>query len=491
MPDFSLSKALDSAAGKAIVPHPALMDRTTPMSTYQPGRGGSSRGLTSQRQAMRHSSAYGGEQAIDWVYDAINLYSDAAASAEYRLEKPDGTQLVRFKTDGTSPDAEQGPEALYRLFDKPNPFMLYSELVRLLVIDLLLVGNGYWYKWQTDDAGQPLALYRLAPSYVKIKTDPAGPVGYEYQPPGAKEPLVINPEDVIHFRRPNPHSAWYGMGVIQGAGRAMDLELSITDTMASYYENRAEPSLIIQSERRVPREVFNKLRTQLRARAGGSARAGEILVLEAGLEASTLSSTAATALFEELSTLSQQRIYAKFRAHPALFGQPSSNQGNDKVADIRREFDNSALRPFLVFLAETITAGLAESFGCKFVIEHRSTFPADELVKVVGMLAALPGIKIREIRAQLKQLGISESTGDSTIDNFVLNLPGPQADENGNIIDPVTGKKVAVADAGSADRNLPGEAGRPPNGENTSGFGSAGGKSIEDLLEELKERADG
>ena len=488
--DFSLSKALDRAAGKAIVPHPALMDRAVPVGTYQPGAGGSTRGLISQRQALRHSSAYGGDQAIDWVYDAINLYGDAAASAEYRLEDPTGALLVRHKTEGTSPDRKQGPEALYRLLDKPNPFMLYSELLRLLVIDLLLVGNGYWYKWHTDDAGHPFALYRLAPAYVKIKTNPAGPTGYEYQPPGAKEPLIIDPSDVIHFKRPNPHSAWYGMGVIQGAGRAMDLELSVTDTMASYYENRAEPSLIIQSERRVPREVFNKLRTQLRARAGGSSRAGEILVLEAGLEASTLSSTAATALFEELSTLSQQRIYAKFRAHPALFGQPSSNQGNDKVADIRREFDNSALRPFLAFLAETVTAGLTEAFGCKFVIEHRSILPADELVKVVGMLSALPGIKIREIRAQLKQFGISESTGDAAIDDFVLNLPGPEADENGNIIDPVTGKKVNVADAHSADRNLPGEPGRPPKGENTRGFGTAG-KSLEDLLDELKEKVDG
>lgn len=68
-----------------------------------------------------------------------------------------------------------------------------------------------------------LALYRLAPSYVKIKPGSYGPKSYEYQPPGAKDPIYLDPADVIHFRRPNPHSAYYGLGVIQAAGRAMDL----------------------------------------------------------------------------------------------------------------------------------------------------------------------------------------------------------------------------------------------------------------------------
>lgn len=42
--------------------------------------------------------------------------------------------------------------------------MLYDELMSLLVIDLLMVGNGYWYKWRNNDVtacwrstGLPLA----------------------------------------------------------------------------------------------------------------------------------------------------------------------------------------------------------------------------------------------------------------------------------------------------------------------------------------------
>ena len=136
----------------------------------------------------------------------------------------------------------------------------------------------------------------------------------------------------------------------------MDLELAITDTMAAYYENRADPSMIVQSERRVPRDVFNKLRAQLRARTAGSSKAGELLVLEAGLKASSLSTSAADALFAELSKMSRDRIFTKFRASPMLFGLLDEQSGSNKVSEIRREFDNSAVRPFLAKLSTQITA---------------------------------------------------------------------------------------------------------------------------------------
>lgn len=458
---FAIQRALAAQAeGKAIQPHPALQSRT-PVSVYSPGANRQD-AVISQREASRHLDAYGGGQAIDWVYDCIGLYADSTASAPYKLKrKEDGTTLVRVKTKGTPPDHVVGPKTLYDLLDRPNPFMLYDELMSLLVIDLMLVGNAYWFKWRTNDEGQPLALYRLSPSYVKIVPGQFGPKRYEYQPPGAREPLKIPTEQIIHFRRPNPHSAYYGMGVIQGGGRAMDLELAITETMAAYYENRADPSLIIQSDRRVPRDVFNKLRAQLRARVAGAPRAGELLVLEAGLKASTLSPSAADALFKDLSKMSRDRIFTKFRTSPLLFGLVDDAGSSNKISDARREFDNYALRPFLDRLQNQVTTSLTEAWGIEYTINYRTQLPPEEAAKIAGEIAKVPGIKVREVRAQYSQFGIEESTGDPEIDEEILNMPTNELDENGQ---PIGGGP------GKADRSLPGEAGRPPNGENTQNF---------------------
>jgi HK97 family phage portal protein len=456
---FDLDLALArTPEAKALSFHPAWASRE-PTSTYQPGGASRTDAVLSQREAPRHFEAYGGPQAIDWVYDCIGLYADACSTAPYHLERPDGTKLVRRKSKGTPPDYEVGPADLYSLLDKPNPYMLYDELISLLVIDLLLVGNGYWFKW---NPGTPaMALYRLAPSHVRIVPDKYGPKGYKYQPPGARDPIVIRPENIVHFRRPNPHSQYYGMGVIQGAGRAMDLEIALTDTIASYYENKADPSMIVQAERRIPRDVFQKLRAQLRARASGSRNAGELLVLENGLKASSLSTSASDALFEELSKMSRDRIFTKFRASPMLFGLIDQSAGSNRVSDVRREFDNSTLRPFMARLQRQITAALTEAWDVNFFIDHRSILPAEEAIKAAESLAKAPGVKVREIRAAYDWMGLEESTGDSTIDEMVLNLPGEDMDEDGQ---PLEG------DAAFADRPLGSEAGRPPKGENTRAF---------------------
>jgi HK97 family phage portal protein len=484
---FDLSRALEQPGGKAIVAHPALRG-SEPVSVYQPGAARKGALLT-QREAKRHGDAYGGDQAIDHVMNAVDLYANTVGGAEWRLQKPDGTRLVEKKTEHDSKDVEVGPEDLYELLKRPNPYMLYDELMSLAMIDLLMVGNAYWYKYRSNSEGKPLALYRLAPPYVKIKPGQFGPDSYEYQLPGMRDPLKISREKVMHMRLPNPHDAYYGMGVIRKGGRLLDLELEVTNTMASYYANKAEPSVIIQSERRVPRDVFNKLRAQLRARIGGSSNAGELLVLESGLKAETLSRSAQEAMFKDISNLSAARIYAMFRTNPRLFGLTPEGSSTDKVSDARREFDTYVMRPFLDKLQRQMTENITKAWDLEFKIDYNYVIPQDELLKNISTVAAIPGIKVRELRRALLPLGFldGESTGDPEIDDEILNMPMEELDENGM--------------NGAADRPLAGEAGRPPKGENTTSFSRSrtpkrspstsrtpkpAGKALEDLQEALR-----
>jgi len=461
---FDLSRALRAQEGKALVANPAFMG-LEPVTTYQPGVARAD-SVISQREAARHLDVYGGRQAIDWVYDCIGLYADPVSAAPYKLTKKDGTHVVRARTKGTPPDFEVGPADLYRLLDQPNPYMMYDELMSLLVIDLMLVGNAYWYKWQVS-GGKPLALYRLSPAHVKVVPGEFGPKRYEYKPPGVRDALAIQVDEIVHFRRANPHSNYYGVGVIQGGGRAMDLELAITNTMASYFENNADPSLIVQSERRVPRDVFNKLRAQLRSRVAGSSKSGELLVLEAGLKASTLSANARDAMFADLSRMSRDRVMAQFRASPMLFGIMDESSSSNKISDVRREFDNYALLPFMRKLQAQITIALLSAWDLTYSVDYRVALPSDEAIKVAESVAKMPGVKIREVRAQYSQFGIEESTGDVKIDEEILNLPGTNLGPTGQ---PVTGG------AGFADQPLGSEPGRPPLVKNTQPIRGANGK---------------
>ena len=450
------------AEGKALADHRFFHD-DSPLSVYTPQQAPNrERGLVSQREARHHLQAYGGSEAMDWVMNAVALYSEPTGGAPWHLEK-DGERVYKSRQADTPPGAKLGDPILYDLLEEPNPYMDYDELMQLMVIDLLLVGNAYWYKYRMLESGKPLALYRLSPTDVKILPGAQGADKYVYSPSGTEKKLEISPDEVIHFKRPNPHNPYYGLGVLKGAGRAADIDLALTDSQAHYYENKADPSLIVESERRVPRDVFRKLRMQLRARVSGRHNAGELLVLEAGLKANTLSPNAREAMYKELSEMSRDRVLAWFKANPKLLGIAEIGTAGDKVQDARREFDNHALRPFLDKVQKKITRELAGVFGYDFVIDYRYIMPPEELVKLSGDFGSVPGVKVKEVREFLKDGGLLReiSTGDREIDELVLNLPGEELDEDGQ--------------GGFADRSLPREAGRPPKGENTKVIPRGGG----------------
>lgn len=451
---------MGQAESKAIPAVPQLLDGE-PMQVVSPGRT-DTQGLISQRESSRHFTAYGGSQAIDWVMDCVRVYSDAAKDAGFYFEQ-NGNRVELGNPSNISADSTAiNDPTLKLLFKLPNPFMSWGDLIELCVIDLLMVGNAYWYKWRQDESGKPLALYRLAPPYVKIVPGQFGVDRYEYQPPGAREPLKIPAAAVLHMKLPNPHSPYWGLGLIQGGGRAYDLELALTDSQAWFLENRSEPSIVLQSDRRVPRDVFNKLMMQLRSRLNRRTN-GELLLLESGLKAQSVSRHSADAIFPDLTKMSRDRILAMFRLSPRLLGVGDEAAGADKDVDVRQEFDNYTLKPFLARIATNITLGLLTPWDLEFYFDYQHVLPHSVILENSSSFAKMPGVKVKEIRRFLMPLGVldGESTGDKSIDDYILNMPGTNFDENG---------KPIAGDAAHADQPLAGEPGRPPLPQNTRAF---------------------
>jgi HK97 family phage portal protein len=446
--------------GKALPAIPQLLDPGVQVDVIDRGTfsggGDRKRGRLSQREAARHIDTYGGRQAIDHVMNATRYTATTVAGAEYHFEPKRKPGERRLPGDA----AVTVPDALLELFDQPNPYMDYVELLELLVIDLLLVGNAYWYKWRSNKAGQPLAIYRLAPPNVEVQPKPWGVGGYTYKIDGM-QPLDMQPQEVIHFKLANPHSPYYGLGLIQGAGRAGDLELALTDTQASYMENHAMPSLAVQSERRVPRDVFKKIRAQLRARTQGPRNAGDILVLEAGLKLAPLSPNASQAAFVELSRMTRDRILSWFHLSPKLLGILDEAGGADKIADAERIFAKSTVRPLMNKLQRKISRELSQAWDLDYQIDYEYQMSPEDLFRLVGQVAQTPGITVDEIRSYAR-LGPHP---DKTIGTMTLNLPGAEAG---------TGQPGDPTRQGFPDRPLTSEPGRPPKPSNTRAFPRAG-----------------
>jgi HK97 family phage portal protein len=398
----------------------------------------------SGKGTARYMSAYGGDNAVDWAMDCVRLIMESASGAAYYFQTKDGGKLLPH-SERTNADStlEHAPDDLAYIFEHPTPYMDYVELVELTIIDLLFAGEFFWWAFKPGGSPKPLALWRLHPANVDVipgKTDFIA--GYELSVEGQPQPIQIPRDQIVHVKLPNPHDPYRGLSVIAGGARAIDIELALTETQATFFEQGTHLGGVLQSERRVPDPVFQKIKRQFDALYSGRRNAGKVAVLEAGLKFQAVQSSAREAQFDALTKLSRDRIAHMFRVPLPLIG--NMENANYKMAEAQRIFDTKTMRPLLNRIQRGISAFLTHPYwDLDFVIDYEYVMPDEDRLKLAESVAALPGIKVKEIRAQA---GL-EPLGDER-DDLVLNLPVE----------------------GEPSRNLSGQAGRPPNGENVPAF---------------------
>jgi HK97 family phage portal protein len=433
----------------------ALQPTNQPTPDFAIG-GGTLRGRRlAGRSAQRHLEAYGGKDAIDWVMDCVDLYANTASNADYYFRRGDEVVAPRAALNKYD-NAVAAPDDLVNLFSSPNPFMDYTELLELSVIDLLVAGEFMWLKFRPEiETGKPLALYRLSPALIEIELNENDyPEAYVYQAPGRTgEPVRLKPEHIVHVKRPNPHDPWRGMSIIAGNPRMYDIELALTESVAQYYEQSTRLSGVLESDRSIPPSTWVKIKRQFQQLYSGQDNAYKVAMLERGLKFKPISGNAAEAQFVELSGLSKQRIADAFRVPLPLLGEVGSAD-RQAVRESQRIFDNKTMRPFLNRIQAQVSQQLTQAWGLDFVIDYEYVMPIEDRLDLAASMATLPGVQVKDIRAQvgLEPLAVQKEEW-SKVDDVILNLPGQEQKRGG-----------------FADRAMGTEAGRPPDPQNTREF---------------------
>jgi HK97 family phage portal protein len=443
------------------------------------GTGASSgSGPFTARAAKTHLSAYAGNQAIDLVFGCCNVIAETTSAAGFALETEDGKRLPLDRSEAERSE-RVAPRDLVELLKRPNPWQTWDDLIEELVIDYLLTGDFFVYKFGVEDetgevpGERPIALYRLSPDRVTVLTGeevgrPADLIGgYRYEVPGAEsEPVRYWAEDVIQLRRPNVHSPYRGAGIVAGSPVLFDLELALNQSKEAYFRNGARLGGVLESDRSVPDNLITKLKREFNGLFAGAESAGMTAVLSAGVKYRPIQSNAQEAELTAITEQTAKRVIAMFRVPKGKLGMEAGEDAGEE----RREFANGMMRPLLNRIQTILSYRLTEpGWGIRFCIEYEYQMPIEEQIKLAGTYGTLPGITIREVRDKAGLPRLTELASDDTeradfekIEVLVLNLPG--SNENASTV---------------KDRNLPGEPGRPPDPEHTAGLQAAAGQDTE------------
>lgn len=207
-----------------------------------------------------------------------------------------------------------------------------------------LTGNAYW-KLVFNGFERPEEIWTLFPQFVTIVPDRQKYVlGYEYKPTG-DEKILIEPNEVVHFKYPNPANQFYGLGPLEAAVLAADLSSAMNEYETALMKNRAQPdmALVLPEKATMGKEERRRTYTDWRQRFGGYKKAGKLAIVTGGAELKPVSLTP-----KEMNFLQGRK--ASLNEMAAIHGIPMSkltpdnvNKANAEVGEIQHA--RNAVRP--------------------------------------------------------------------------------------------------------------------------------------------------
>ena len=270
------------------------------------GEGGHQGFITdTQRQLMYHKS---------WVYVVNNYNAKQMTRQKLRLYSQKEKGAPAFKnvaTQGISPAKDkylrdnpglekwvtQKDIEIVEVLEHPfldimkavNPILNSALLWMLTETFMGLTGNAFW--WIRRNAlDVPYQIWLLEPQYV---TPLIGRVideyirGYVYRV--GTNRLLFDPDEIIHFKYPNPHSQILGLSPVL----ALSDQVRIDDRIAKYsqgiFKNMARPDGALEMEPELSQTQFEQIKRQWNQVYGGVSEAGKVAILHGGAKYKAIS----------------------------------------------------------------------------------------------------------------------------------------------------------------------------------------------------------
>jgi HK97 family phage portal protein len=252
-------------------------------------------------------------QYASWIYAAASINATAVASTPLRLYvRSDPSTRKLWNTRRASRksvawlrgDAARNPSAyvlrkaaqmgndfeevtddhpLLRLLSVSNPYHNGHDLSVLRVVWQELTGNAYLHV-VTGQMGVPSELWAMPPQWVEIIRDTERFIaGYRYGA-SSESRITLAPEEVIHFRRPNPRDLWYGMGKLEAAWGAANANAALHEMDFSTFANHARPDWLLTVKGDAPADELDRIETSIQNKLRGPRKTGNFLVTTAEID---------------------------------------------------------------------------------------------------------------------------------------------------------------------------------------------------------------
>lgn len=341
-------------------------NRGNPIASGQPVDGQTRTDLDQVVAAFKAGLPIGGSVQVNtdnayarqaWVYSCVTAIARLIASVPFEI-RPVGQP--RKITDGIIADL---------FLRRPAKRRSRYELWYATVSHLELTGNAIWLmeSFVGDPASPqpPLSLKPLNPRRItpEINKDTGELIGYTYRfGEYGKNSRFLSPDEVIHFKYPNPFNEHWGQAPLEAALQATRTDLKAAAYNEKFFENSAQPGGILMHKRALSTAQKDQVQTQFEQEYGGVNQSHRTAVLAGEWSYHQVGLGQRDMEYLEQRRFSREQIASVFGVPGILINDPNSSNYSTASVEMRLFADSNWL-PKVRYIEDVLRSQFFQRFA--------------------------------------------------------------------------------------------------------------------------------
>ena len=332
-----------------------------------------------------------------WVSVCIDILTRNVARAEFEVRK-----------NGT---VENGTE-LANLFKYPNKNMSRFDLWKQTCAWWSLDGEAFWWFGENYVCGIPKEIFILNPRCMQHVVNEGKITKWIYTEEGSGRPIVILPDEVIHFKDWNPWNVYRGVSPLVSLGLEVEQDLLAAKQNTGLLKEGGVPKGLLKTD-----QVLTETEAEILARTWdkkyGHGMKNRVAVLGKGTEYQPLTFSPDVLKLYDMKKWNLYTLLAKYGIPPRVANiqdSKSSLSGTDTDSQ-HRAFWNYTLIPLLKNFEEVLEVQLFR----RFELPETGIFNLESIPELQESEDAQSNRDIAEINAGLKTINdVLRKRGEDT-----------------------------------------------------------------------------
>jgi HK97 family phage portal protein len=188
---------------------------------------------------------------------------------------------------------------------------------------LCLLGEAFWaLDKRLKVNGAPTSIDILLPNYVYPQIKGGELLSYTYRLPDRE--IVLAPEDVVHFKLPDPEKWQRGQPPVQSIRYALDTYQQADVLNFNKLKNNAVPPGTLETEQTMTPEQRRQIGQEFKQNFAGAANAGKVPVLPQGMHFNKVQESNNDMQWAQGKEANRTEILARYGVGPEILGLTDS-----------------------------------------------------------------------------------------------------------------------------------------------------------------------